>query len=82
MGQFWRDELYLDGGGWWIIFLVVYWGLAFILPLIYYTAKDTLKLFKNLPDFIKRNSDFFKVLFLIITIFMLTITISYISEAI
>lgn len=79
MGQFWRDENYLDGGGWWLLFMIVFWGLAFILPLIYFIAKDTPKHLKNIPNFIKRNSDFFKILFVIITIFILTISISYIS---
>ena len=77
MGQFWRDED-LDGGGWWILFLIIFWGLAYILPATYFKIKGIPKFFRNLPNFIKRNLDFFGVLFVIIAIFISVIFISYI----
>ena len=68
MGQFWRDED-IDGGGWWILFLIIFWGLAFILPAAYLIIKGIPKFFRNIPNFIKSNSNFFGVLFVIIVIF-------------
>ena len=72
MGQFWRDEEYLDGGGWWILFLIIFWGLAFILPAAYLIIKGIPKFFRNIPNF-------FGVLFVIIVIFISVIFGSYIS---
>lgn len=71
MGQFWRDED-IDGGGWWILFLIIFWGLAFILPAAYLIIKGIPKFFRNIPNF-------FGVLFVIIVIFISVIFGSYIS---
>lgn len=79
MGQFWRDEEYLEGGGWWILFLIIFWGLTFILPAAYLIIKGIPKFFRNIPNFIKSNSNFFGVLFVIIAIFIIVLFGSYIS---
>ena len=72
MGQFWRDENYLDGGGWWLLFMIVFWGLAFILPIIFFAIK-------RVPNSVKTNLNFFRVLFVIIAIFICVIVFSSLS---
>ena len=72
MGQFWRDENYLDGGGWWLLFMIVFWGLAFILPIIFFAIK-------RVQNSVKTNLNFFRVLFVIIAIFICVIVFSSLS---
>ena len=54
------------------LFLIIFWGLAFILPAAYLIIKGIPKFFRNIPNF-------FGVLFVIIVIFISVIFGSYIS---
>ncbi len=55
MEQFSRAEN-LDGGGWWILFLIIFWRLAYILTATYFRIKGISKFFRKQSNYINLYS--------------------------
>ncbi len=55
MEQFSRAEN-LDGGGWWILFLIIFWRLAYILTATYFRIKGIPKFFRKQSNYINLYS--------------------------